>query len=88
MMKKDSPGTSITKEQLPFVDEFMEKFQTMIKDKMKDQGLSQRDSAKKCGLTLHTFQFATKKGENPTIKNFMKICEGFGIKITIGENNG
>jgi hypothetical protein len=61
--------------------EFKEKFISLIKKQT--ASLSQREAALKAGLTLHCFQFAMNPKNNFTMKSFLKICIGYGIKVSL-----
>lgn len=81
LRRKDQKNKCLTKEMVPHYDEFKQKFCSMVKEK--SEGLSQRDTAKKCGLSLHCYQYALDSKNNTTIRNFIKICNGLDIKVSI-----
>lgn len=62
-------------------DDFKIKFIAMLTEKVK--GMTQREAAKKAGLTLNTFQYAMNAKNNPTVKVFIKLCVSYGIKVDL-----
>jgi hypothetical protein len=83
LRRKDRENRSLLKVNDPSTQEFIERFRSLVRAKMEERGLSQRDAAELCGMTLHTFQYAVFSGDNTTIKSFLKICSGLNLKVII-----
>ncbi len=71
----------------PFIEEFKQNFLSLISKEMKSRGIFQREAAKLCSMSLHTFQYATSMKKNPTIETMLKICNGFGFDLKIEPKN-
>lgn len=52
----------------------------LIKAKMKEQGLTQEDAAKKCGITLQKFRVIMAYG-NCDGKHIGKLAKGLGVAV-------
>lgn len=55
----------------------------IVNNQIKETRLSIKEAAQKCGLSLHSFQFLINPENNITLFNFLKVCEGFGIEVTV-----
>lgn len=60
-------------------------FVEIVKRKVKEEGLTQRDAARRCGISLNCWQHGMNPEQNTVLKNFVMICNGFGLKIKIEE---
>lgn len=85
LRKRDRENPVKLDENDPIFIEFRDKFCSLINGKMKAETIGTRESAKKCGLSLHCFQYAMDPKNNITLKNFIKICNGFNLTANVME---
>ena len=52
----------------------------LVKEKMKEQGLTQEDAAKKCGIQLQKFRVIMAYG-NCDGMNIGKLAKGLGVAV-------
>lgn len=80
------PKTShYTPESFAEVSQIKSLFIETIRRKIKEQGLTMRKAAEMCKISLHCLQCTLDPNKNIMLVNFVMVCKGFGLKVSVNE---